>query len=811
MEALRKGGLRALLCATAISSAIPAIAWGQAAQSSNEPIMLDDVIVTANKREEKLHDVPASVSVVTAAVMEKHQINDAKDFPQFAPTLNFQAADEARLFNFSIRGIGTEAFSVAAEPSVAVIVDGVVYTRPGAAFDGLSDLERVEVLSGPQGTLQGKNASAGAVVIVTKNPNRDHWERRAEVTVAEDNERKASLMFTGPLSDQLAVRAYGYYGKRDGKVINIATGKTVNNVESYGFRGKVDFRPTDSIRFLLSGDVARRDADCCGEPIRVAAASGNVTAAFTKTPVGPDNRYVNFDTPQEGEQKNEGISLQSDFDLGDFTLTSLTAYRHYSDFAIRDRDGTNAGFTGVTPQQLFNATVPGISAADALTRLKALMINDVDFAMRDGKIGESNSLEQNGTFSQEIRLTSPVGEKVDYLVGAYFYDGIIRRDLTIAGVRSNIAGNVTFTSPTTYVVNRDTAYVLADMRTRVHTTNKAIFGNLNYRPVDKLTLTAGFRYLGETLRWRHRKVTGPNGDHIGAADPSRPGANFGTPAFNVNRKFNDTATIGKLIAKYAFTPDILVFGSWAKGYKGQAVDADIFVTQAGYDNSPVAPERSRSWEGGFKARFLDRRAELNVTYYDTLFTGYQTSSAGLDGSGAPVLRSAGKLYTSGVEGDFTLRPIDGLTLSGNFLFADNKFGDLFVDAVTNVKGGTPLNAPKNKYGFAGSYDTKVGEWKVGFNANWTHTARTLFSNLADANKPTSVWWRPAYGVANASISVSEPDDRYKVTVFVKNLGNTHYVDGLRRISGSVGGAGAVAQSLPRDFDRYVGATFVASF
>jgi outer membrane receptor protein involved in Fe transport len=224
MEALRKSGLRALLCATAISSAIPAMAYAQA--KSNEPIMLDDVIVTANKREERLHDVPASVSVLTAATLEKHQINDAKDFPQFAPTLNFQAADEARLFNFSIRGIGTEAFSVAAEPSVAVIVDGVVYTRPGAAFDGLTDLERVEVLSGPQGTLQGKNASAGAVVIVTKNPTRDHWERRAEVTIAEDNERKANLVVSGPLNDQLAIRAYGYYGSATAKVINVADGKT---------------------------------------------------------------------------------------------------------------------------------------------------------------------------------------------------------------------------------------------------------------------------------------------------------------------------------------------------------------------------------------------------------------------------------------------------------------------------------------------------------------------------------------------------------------------------------------------------------
>jgi iron complex outermembrane receptor protein len=812
MNVRDRARLRACLLSAAAVSVLAAAAPAMAQVAApGEATMLPDVIVTANKREERLHDVPATVSVLTAEILEKHQINDARDFPQFAPTLNFQAADEARLFNFSIRGIGTEAFSVGVEPSVAVIVDGVVYTRPGAAFDGLTDLERVEVLSGPQGTLQGKNASAGAVVIVTKGPVRDHWERRFEGTIAEDNEYRGALTFSGPISDSVAIRAYGYYGQRDGKVINVATGDTVNNVESYGFRGKVEWRPSDTVTFLLAGDVARRKADCCGEPIRVASATGNVTAAFTKTPVGPDNRYVNFDTVQEGEQKNEGISLQGDFQLGEFSLTSLTAYRHYSDFAIRDRDGTNAPYTGVTAQQLFSATVPGITAADAMTRLEALMINDVSAMSRNGVIGESNSLEQNGTFSQEIRLTSPVGEKVDYLAGLYFYDGVVRRNLTIAGVRSNIAGNVTFTSPTTVVVNRPTAYVLADMVTRVHTTNAAVFGNLNYRPVDKLTLTAGFRYLGETLKWHHQKVTGPNGDHIGAPDPARPGANFGTPVFDVERKFDDTAAIGKLISKYEFTPDLLVFGSYARGYKGQAVDADIYLTQASYNASPAGAEKSRSWEAGFKGRFFDRHAELNVTYYDTLFTGYQTSSAGLDGSGAPVLRSAGKLYTSGVEGDVTFRPTRALTLSGNFLFADNAFGDLYVDAVTNVKGGRPLNAPDTKYGLSGSYEAVVSDWPVSFNANYTWTSKTLFSNLADANNPNSVWLRPSFGVANASVTVRDPRDRYRVTVFVKNLGDKHYVDGLRRISGSVGGAGAVAQSLPRDFDRYVGATFAAEF
>jgi len=807
-----RSGVSLIALMVAAGAATPSFAQTASSAAADGPVTVEDVIVTANKREERLHDVPASVSVVTADLMEKHQVVDMKDFPQFAPTLNFQAADEARLFNFSIRGIGTESFSVGVEPSVAVIVDGVVYTRPGAAFDGLTDLARVEVLSGPQGTLQGKNSSAGAVSIITKAPNRTEWERRAEVTVAEDHEYRGNLMITGPLTDTLAMRAYGYYAERNGEVVNIATGKTVNDVQSYGLRGKLEWRPSDWATLLLSGDIARRDAACCGEPIRVPAAAGNVTAAFTGTPVGPGNRYVNFNTVQEGEQKNEGISLQGDFELGGgFTLTSLTAYRHYSDFAIRDRDGTNAPFTGVTAQQLFSAQFPGISAADALVRLDGLLANKLSFSTRDGVIGESNNLEKNATISQEIRIASPVGEKIDYLVGLYFFDSLVQRNLTIAGVRSNIAGNVTFTTPTTVVVNRPTAYVLADTVTKVRTTNEAVFGNLNYRPVDKLTLTAGFRYLHERLDWTHVKVTGPNGDHIGAADPSRPGANFGTPNFNAVRVFTDNALVGKLIAKYEFTPDVLVYGSWARGYKGQAVDADIFVSQAGFNSSPVAPEKSRSWEAGFKGRFLDRRAEVNLTFYDTLFKGYQTASQGVDGSGPPVLRSAGKLYTQGLEGSITLRPLDGLSLSGNFLFSDNEFGDLFVDATHNVKGGRPLNAPDTKYGLIGSYETAVGEWDVSFNANYTWTSKTLFTNLTDAAASNSIWLRPSFGVANASVMVSAPDDRYRVTAFVKNIFDEQYVDTLRRISGSVGGAGAVVQSLPRDFDRYFGVTVAAQF
>lgn len=782
---------------------------------------LAEVVVTANKRVERLQGVPASIVAVTADVMEKQQILQIQDFAQFAPSLNFQGGDEARLFNFSIRGVGSESTSVGVEPSVSTIVDGVVYTRPGSAFDGLGDLERVEVLNGPQGTLQGKNASAGAVSIVTKRPNRTEFEGKVEAILAQQNEQSVALTLSAPINDKWAYRFHGYGKSADGQVINVVNGKTLNDVKGYGFRGKLEFEPASGVNLLLAADYTHRDSPCCAEPIRTPAASGNVTAAFTGAPVGPDSKAVNFDTVMEGSQKNGGLSLEANVELRGLTLTSVTAYRKFEDYALRDRDGTNAPFTGVTAQQLYSATNPGITQAAAAALLQKLLINPVGFSCRGDVCGEINNLEMNATFTQEFRLTSPAGGRFDYILGLYYYDSRVERDFTIGGTRTNIAGNVAFPTPTTFTVLRPTAYVLSDMITKVDTVDQAAFGNFNFRPASGLTLTAGFRVLQDQVYWNHRRVTSPNGDMIGggagtnALGQAAPGANVGTPSWNFIRTFSDSTAIGKLSAKYELTPDRMVYASWARGYKGLALDADMFLTQAGYEALPAAPETSRSWEAGYRSSYLNRRLTFNVTYYDTLFNGYQTSSTGIDGSGAPVLRSVGQLFTKGWEVEVAAHPVDGLTLAANAEIGNYKFGDLFVDAVTNLKGGVPLDAPEQKYGFMALYDFHLGAWGTSLAANYSHVSKTLFTNINDATKVPnnlfSPWIRPAYGVANASFGLASPTGKYRATLFIKNLLDEHYVGSLRRISGSVGGAGAVAQWLPRDFDRYFGVTLTAKF
>ena len=791
----------------------PALAQQAPSAPAAEPardILPGDIVVTANKRSEKLHDVAASVSAATGATLNKMAIINPQELVQISPALSFQAQQEARNFNFSIRGIGTVSFSVGVEPSVSTIVDGVVYTRPGAIFNSLNDIERIEVLSGPQGTLQGKNASAGVVNIVTAKPNRTKLEGKAQFTLAQHNEGDLNAMLTGPISDTLAFRVTGYHNQRDGVVTNVANGRSMNDSEAYGVRGKLEWEPKPGLDFMLIVDKSYTRADCCAEPIRVAGTGApyNVTAAYTGTPVGPNNTFVNYNSPQVGHQKNGGVSLEANLDVGRHKITSITAYRTYEDFATHDRDGTNAPFTGVTAQQLY----PNLSAAAAEATFRANnLVNPASLVEYNGLAGALMSREANKTFSQELRITSPVGGLVDYIGGLFYYDSRVERDLAIGGVLTSLlpAGTNLATNPN--VVIPANAYKFSDLITIPHTRNYSAFASVNIHPVRGLTLTGGGRFIKEDMSWYYNKAIGPNGDMFGT-----------TYAGQFTQKFSDQTVIGKFAAKYEFNRDILAYGLVANGYKGEAVNADITLLgtpnpgnpRAGtgeFGQQPVAPEKSRTIETGLKTYFFDHKVAFNIAYYDTVFRGYQTTSSGTDGSAAPVLRSAGHLYTKGIEGDITIHATRQLTLGANFLISKNRFGDLFVTPTLNIAGGQPVDAPPKKIGGYVQYDTNIGAWGVGFLGNYTWTDKTLFTNLADANNPNSPWLRPAFGIANASLAVSTPGDRYKLMVFVKNVFNTHYASGFDRISGTVGGAGAIAQAIPQDYSRYAGATLTARF
>ncbi|MBN4055551.1 TonB-dependent receptor plug domain-containing protein, partial [bacterium AH-315-K03] len=492
---------------------------------------LEEIVVTAQKREQSLQDVPVAVQTVSGETLHTLGVVDAADIALFAPSLNFESADEARLFNFSIRGIGTRSFSIGVEPSVSTVIDGVVYTRVGSAFDTLGDLSQVEVLAGPQGTLFGKNASAGVVNIRTKKPNMQEFEGKFDFTMAQDNERRTGLSLTGPLSDNVAYRVYVFDRSNDGNANNVFDGTDENGVEASGIRAKLEWDASDNLNFLFTGDYSEKFSNCCAmAPHNVSGSQGNSGARYNlSTGLRDDvNGYavttpeflgvdadlygtdIAADISQISEQTSWGVSLETNYTFGnDHTLTSITAYREWFDYTTRDRDSSFAqlsGLNGAEIAYMMGTTSAAINDHDAvtpaeidaaMTALGAISYNSLDFMTNgDGRIGTNNSNEFNDTFTQEIRITSPTGGFIDYVAGLWYSDQHVQRDLTIAGKLNRNAGAITnpieSINPITGEVTclDASCYKFGDTVTSFDTENFGAFGQVNFNITDDFIVFA---------------------------------------------------------------------------------------------------------------------------------------------------------------------------------------------------------------------------------------------------------------------------------------------------------------------------------
>lgn len=444
-------------------------AEGQAAQTTAEADQVQDaagqdIIVTAQRREENVQKIPVAVSVVGGSALERTNATDVSDMAKLVPSVTFSAGNELRNNSIRIRGVGTDVFSTGVEASVSTVVDGVVLQRPGSAFSDLGDIERVEVLRGPQGTLFGKNSSAGVINVITKAPNFSRFEGNVSALVAEDNEYRLNGAVSGPLGDQAAFRLAGFYRTQDGISRNLFDGQDINGQKAWGVRAKLEVRPTETLRMLVQADFSKLNANCCALPLRIA--SNNPRTLPTGTNVGPNNRDVNNDVNPFVKQKNYGASFTADLELGAFTLTSISAYREFENLSDVDLDDTQARF-----------------------------------------VPSNFNIETSRTTTQEFRLTSPKSETLDYVVGLYYFGGsaynfLDRRGLNIGAVATiNPDGTIVPTIP------GDQARLTGS--STVDVTNLSAFGQANLHLGNKLTLTGGLRYLDEKQRLRFlRPVSG---------------------------------------------------------------------------------------------------------------------------------------------------------------------------------------------------------------------------------------------------------------------------------------------------------------
>jgi iron complex outermembrane recepter protein len=480
-----------------------AYAQDEAAAAEEETIDEDVIIVTATKREQTLQDVPVAVSVTTADQIERAQVRDLKDLQALVPSLRVSQLQSSASTDFIIRGFGNGSNNVGIEGSVGVFIDGVYRSRSAAAISDLPNLQRVEVLRGPQSTLFGKNASAGVISIVTAAPKYE-FGGSAELSYGNFDAIVAKADITGPIvADKIAFSLAGGINKRDGYGTNLLDGSKTSERDRWYGRAQLLIEPSDSVKFRIIGDYDKIDENCCfvGNVLAgpTAAAIEAIGGRINRNGIFSYSEYQNF--ASENNITNKGISVQGDFELGSLKVTSISAYRDSraktnadSDFTSADIIGRNAG--------------------------------DIDIE----------------TKTQELRLTSDFDGPFNFLLGGYYFDENIRnRQELLTGrdfrnyVNALTGGGFTSSEATIRFFGGVPATAAPfggpgqgrteDWRYK----NKAysLFGTVDFEITDSITLTGGFNYTKDKKDVASNTVVT---DVFSGIDLIQVAANLGVPA-----------------------------------------------------------------------------------------------------------------------------------------------------------------------------------------------------------------------------------------------------------------------------------------
>lgn len=714
--------------------------------------ILEEVIVTANKREQSLQDVSLAVTALPASVLEDSLLARSEDLVDLVPSLNLQGSGDGRSTSFNIRGIGTQSFSSAVEPSVSTVLDGVVLGRSGMAFTQLVDIERVEVLRGPQGTLFGKNASGGVVHFITKAPS-EELEAAVKIFATEDEEYRSSFTVSNAINDALAFRVTGFYNQDNGWVENVFNGDTLNDAKDRGIRGKLLWNVSDTLDIQWTVDASDRDSSCCVSPFRSwdvfpatapnnAAQIADFLDQLAPVVVSEENTQVNLNGDPDGNVTTEtssfGNSLEINWDFGEHTITAITAVREWE---VNERGDVDQLPTAVLG---FNQ-------------------------------GGGSEQEQ---FSQEIRITSPGDQAITYVAGLYYFDQHIDRQFD----RSfDLTGN-------------DRTRAIADII--VDSLNYAAFGEATFHINDTLRVIAGARYTYDEVAYEFERT----GMTLGA-----------NPQPFFSNSTDDSDVSGKLVLEWNATDSALLYASYVQGYKGPAFNM-AFGSRP--DNTaPVDPETSDAFELGLKSQWFDGRLVLNVALFKSEYDDFQAQASEFipvldangntvdengdgrdDGSFSFILANVGSVETQGIEIDFMAQPTENLSLFGGLALIDAEinsfegagcsFGQSFRDIGYN--GQTSCGDNPATQDLSGGELPQSPDWKVNLSVNYRlPLENTSFDTVLKASfnaqddvlqniSQDPYFRKDSYEVLNFSVSIQDKSDSYDVTVFAKNVLDEFY-------------------------------------
>ncbi len=772
------------------------------------PASVDDIIVTAQKRNESLQNVPIVVTTVNRQLLQDTGVKDIKDLALLAPGLLVTSTSSEASTTARIRGIGTVGDNPGLESSVGIVIDGVYRSRNGVGFGDIGDIDRIEVLKGPQGTLFGKSATAGVINILTALPQFS-FHASADFTAGNYGAIGGAAEVTGPVADKLAVSLYfadrqrdGYFRVNDGAGPNTATRDTDRNF--YTVRGQLLWKPTPTLTARLIADYSYRDEHCCIAVITRASQApvpnlaNGVVAALGGNDGDPSNPYARTayaNRPDEQRTRDGGISLQLDGEIGPGTLTSITAYRNWkvsggfdTDFSTLDLlylpdDNSNSSKFRTMSQEL--------RYAGSSTGLDYLV----------GAFYSYENLHENSSILTGNAFTPYLSLALSPLVEGRADPTFLQSGLTFPFVSSNGARGVNYApnsgSLDQYRQDDDTV---------------ALFTNDTLHLTSKLNLNVGLRYTIDSKSLNSYSSNIGGGTGCGAANTAfgilsavNPAAAtalsavnetlclpFLSPGYNNffdHQQETEHNLSGTAKLAYKINRDLLLYASYARGYKAGGFNVDRVECAVGttgcasgsaavitpITNTAFAQETNNAFEVGEKATLFDRKLLFNVTGFYQRYTGFQLNTFnGL----VFVVDSVPHVVSKGADVDFVWFTSSRLTFQGGATYADTRY-DLTPAQLADLVARTGFQgqrksrlslAPLWSASLSGTYTQPLGDsYKARLNVGAKYSSDYNTGSDLDPGK-----LQKAYTLMNARLAFGPKNDRWAIEAWVENMLDTNY-------------------------------------
>ena len=751
----------AIACVASVQAAKAADAAGVvtpasgAAASSAAGDAAAEIMVTGRHRSEDPERVPTAVTAIGGALLADTNTNNISQLSQLVPSVQFTFFN-ARNANINIRGLGNNVglASDGLDPGVGFYVDQVYYDRPATATFDLIDIDHVEVLRGPQGTLYGKNTTAGGISVSTAAPSFKP-EAQFEVTGGNYGYFQAKGSLSGPLiDDKLAGRISAVVDTREGVITNAYTNDKVNAYRNESLRGQLLFTPDSNFKLRVIADYSRQITNCCDLVLAevVSPPNGknflNYAQAFGYTPtVNPYARQADSNSEIHARQETGGISAEADWTLSKVVFTSITAWRFWNWWPANDAD--------YTPLSVLTAAQNG---------------------------------DYQNQFSQEFRVASAGANRIDYVAGLYFFREQIN---AVTEQQYGNAASYFLLSPTSPAAVAD-GYTL-NANNSFDTTSYAAFGQATWHVTSRWNVTGGLRYSYDDKRGSFDQ-TASGGAPLAPALAAIRARLGGADAFTVTSRKGDLS--GQANLSYQATDAILTYVNYARGYKSAALNLVQLPPGA---SAVVAPESIDSVEVGVKARLFDRRLTLNADYFWEDDRNYQaniTTSA----LAKQYLANVPDVRSQGVEVDAEGRPTDNISFyaSGSYddaVYASYADGVCGLESITqvncNLSGKDLAGVPRWSASAGGEYRRSLSlgarEVEGYFGADYTYRS-AIYSAATD-----SIYSRlPTLNLVNARLGLRSTDERWNAFIWAKNLFAQDY---FTYTSAGVGNTGAVYAQL----------------